>query len=74
MSCNICGSYDHQETTAGCPDQKPWRRQSTAISHAGLALLAAARAEEREACAKIAKRWGCDLVAAAIRARGSVGP
>jgi len=35
--------------------------------------IATARAEEREACAKVAAGYlGCDVVATAIRARGEV--
>jgi hypothetical protein len=35
------------------------------------ALVALARADEREACAKEAESWDCHLAAAEIRARGN---
>ena len=93
MSCNICGSKEHEATTAGCPRLATQTHIASLTDAAVARVIAAAVAVEREACARLAERptleigalvgtrheWGLSeritaAIAAAIRARGSVGP
>ena len=55
MSCNICGSKEHEATTAGCPRLATQTHIASLTDAAVARVIAAAVAAEREACARLAE-------------------